>query len=130
FLETLFSSNDGDLQKTANIFLKSGAALRVLDKWEKRIPSEMSDRVIKKATMACQKEFSWLTDRASQCPHKTEAYFLLIAANHISVLLLKDFNLDNLMSRYAHVMPKFQQLLIGIIGKKEEVKGKKKLHIW
>ncbi|KAF8956030.1 hypothetical protein BDZ97DRAFT_1672290 [Flammula alnicola] len=71
FLETLFTSEDGDLHKSANMFLISGYACGVLDEWAKKIPSEeMLEWVMERAVKACHREFSFLTDRALQGPHK------------------------------------------------------------
>ncbi|KAF8964881.1 hypothetical protein BDZ97DRAFT_1659640, partial [Flammula alnicola] len=118
FLETVFTSQDGDIQRSANTFLTSGRACGVMDEWAKKIPSEeMLEWVMKKATKACRQEFSFLTDRASRGPHQDDANFLRLSADQVSVSLLEEFKLDDLNSRYMRVTPQFQHLLKGIIGK-------------
>ncbi|KAF8961315.1 hypothetical protein BDZ97DRAFT_2031091 [Flammula alnicola] len=120
FLETLFTS-DGDLHKSANIFLTSGCACGVLDEWAKKIPSEeMLEWVMERAVKACRRKFSFLTDRASRGPQKKDADFLRIPASQISASLLEEFKLDDLNSRYALITPQFQRLLKGIIEKEDE----------
>ncbi|KAF8171146.1 hypothetical protein BJ912DRAFT_860647 [Pholiota molesta] len=126
-LEVLFASDDSTLKKSANIFLNSGAVTGLLDVWEKRIPSEMTDWAMKTATKACRREFSWLTDRASQGPHKKDADFLRVPANQASVALLEDFRLEDLTRRYVRVLPKFESLLTGVIGKDDDLLQERKV---
>ncbi|KAF9472227.1 hypothetical protein BDN70DRAFT_818978, partial [Pholiota conissans] len=65
FLQVLFTSDDGDLRKSANMFLASGFACRVMDEWAKKIPKdEMVEWVMKNAVDICRREMSFLTDRS------------------------------------------------------------------
>ncbi|KAF9470877.1 hypothetical protein BDN70DRAFT_926329 [Pholiota conissans] len=124
FLKTLFTSDDGDLRKSANMFLKSGKATGLMNEWMGRIPEEeMEDWIMEKATRLCVREFSWLTDRASQGPHNNDAKSLRIHSDSVTVSLLEGFQLKKLTALYDRTMPNFQRILLAVIGKDNGSQG-------
>ena len=65
----------------------------------------------------CEKECSYLTDRASAGPHATEADVLKVPVNDVKVSHIRSFRYPALLARYELVTPYLQRILKVAIGK-------------
>ncbi len=52
---------------------------------------DMTCWIVKKAGLACSKEASWLSDRASEGANKPHAQFLQVTSHNVNVEMLNTF---------------------------------------
>jgi hypothetical protein len=119
-LTSIFSSKLGSIKNYSSMYVKGGGRIELMNllmdnNWHR--DEALSSWIMEKASQVCQREFSQLTDRASRGPHVTDTAFLRVAAEDISVGMIKSFRLPDLMARYERVTPHLQLFLREVIGK-------------
>ncbi|KAF9522083.1 hypothetical protein CPB83DRAFT_777614, partial [Crepidotus variabilis] len=125
FLETAFRSVDPKITNWTHIFLADNSYLPLMDVWwEKsgglkptRRDSAMCHWIVNHATEICSKEASWLTDDAYNGPHTLDAKNLRIKSPTVTVSMVEEFKIYQLLSCYERTTPYLQQILKGIIAK-------------
>lgn len=121
-LKTLFTSQDPTLTNTSNKYVSSGWFLAIMDLWWAGAGGfcnqELCDWTMDKAAGICSREAGWLAEWASVGPYEEEAKFLHVSACNVTVQMVNDFQLANLMKLYAHVLPQLQKILDAVVAKK------------
>ncbi|KAI0764478.1 hypothetical protein BC629DRAFT_1293531 [Irpex lacteus] len=126
FLETVFTSHNANVHSFTGHFLKDeGAMVELLDNlWEQGRRTECGDAMVEwvvgKAADECDRECSYLTDRASAGPYSAKAEALKVPVNAVKVTHVRDFRYPELLARYERVMPHLQRILKATIGKDGE----------
>ncbi|KAF5318227.1 hypothetical protein D9611_014741 [Ephemerocybe angulata] len=130
FLRTLFMSNSGDITKYTNRFLSEDSHISLMSVWLKENPSKkqvskdarlsMQSWIITEAASICAKEASFLTDKASDGPFKSEAMHLRVPAHAVTVEIVKGFRIGGLLKMYERTLPSLQCILKAVINKDEK----------
>lgn len=122
FLETLFSSDSPNINTVVGIFLENGGGVALMKLlWERerrgKRGEEIRGWIVERAAEICAKEFSLVTDRASQGPHYEDAKALRVPADRTTVSLARTFSFGRLLSCYERTLPHFQCILKTVIAK-------------
>lgn len=122
-LETMFRSDNPDIRAFTGHFLKDEDAVKELMDilWEKgqrkKLKEGIVEWVVKKAAEECEKECSYLTDRAAAGPHSTTAEALKVPVHTVKVSHVREFRFPVLLDRYEKATPYLQCILKAAIGK-------------
>ncbi|KAJ7211427.1 hypothetical protein C8J57DRAFT_1605879 [Mycena rebaudengoi] len=120
FLDVLFTSDDGAIKNVTNTYLQTGGAIHLLDVaiGDKGMrDDDVGDWIMDKAALICEREVSWLTDRASRGPYFDDAQSLHLPSRCITVNLVQSFSLPGLLLRYERATSRLQKFLKIVISK-------------
>lgn len=127
FLVALFRSDAPDIKNFVGRFLmEDDGPLALLDIWYKMGGKRDYDRpltgwIIRMAAKICNLEMSWLTDKAYEGPHYTDALALRVKPSDVTVVMIKAFDVCELHTRYLRLLPCFQEILTEAIGKENTI---------
>ncbi|TFY60369.1 hypothetical protein EVJ58_g5195 [Rhodofomes roseus] len=128
FLVALLSSSSGGIKNYVNTWKGNGGIPELLDLlWAMSgvRDEDICDWITERAAKICARKAGWLTDRASDGPHRAYAEGLHIPATTVSVAWLKSFRLADLTAVYVKTMPRSREIMKAIINKDTTVRDER-----